>query len=333
MRKLINSLRSKKANVSPTRERRFVLGASRRRYVVIVLAGALLFTFPFVQPGSAQKPVDRNGKPTGNDDTRPQPIRAIHGRFRLSLNGFKVNHQTNQGLLAAWDAVTFYPNTAMVDASGLMSDIYGNFFSDAIGSTPEEPRRGGSASSRGGLQTGDGFPTRTPWQRSVPYTTGLPATTPPTIYFEGELVQNRNAALIIPSIWYMCGRYNLGLAEAYHRQIEHDREALGNAVGHIISGPQPLRLEFYLRPGDSMGLRNSMELAFGVPQNRPIGMRLERDQFGFIPQVLVLTYASADFMAHTDFGLGFGIVPVRYVDPPSFAGDYTLYFQVERLRD
>jgi hypothetical protein len=62
-------------------------------------------------------------------------------------------------------------------------------------------------------------------------------------------------------------------------------------------------------------------------------MQPERDQFGFIPQMLVLTYDSADFMAHTDFGVGVGVVPIRYVDPSSFAGDYTLYFQVERLRD
>jgi hypothetical protein len=290
--------------------------------------------FPFVQSGSAQKPVDRNGKPTGNDDPRPQPISAIHGRFRVSLNGFKVNHQTNQGLLAAWDAVTFYPTIATVNASGLMTNVIGNFHSDTIGSTPENPRQGGFASSRGGFQTGDGFPTRTtPWQRSVPYTTGLPGTTPPTIYFEDELVQNTNAGLIIPSIWYMCGRDNLGLAENYFYQLEHDREAIGQAVARIIRGPQPLRLDSYLRPGGTMGLRISMRLALGVPQNRPIGMQPERDQFGFIPQMLVLTYDSADFMAHTDFGVGVGVVPIRYVDPSSFAGDYTLYFQVERLRD
>ena len=45
------------------------------------------------------------------------------------------------------------------------------------------------------------------------------------------------------------------------------------------------------------------------------------------------TYDSAEFMSRTDFGSGVGIVPVRYVDPKSFAGDYTLYLQVERVNN
>ena len=43
-------------------------------------------------------------------------------------------------------------------------------------------------------------------------------------------------------------------------------------------------------------------------------MQPERDQFGFTPQVLVLTYDSADYFSRTSFGFGLGIVPVRYVD-------------------
>ena len=55
------------------------------------------------------------------------------------------------------------------------------------------------------------------------------------------------------------------------------------------------------------------------------------NQFGFTPQVLVLTYESADYISRTSFGFGAGIIPVRYVDDSSLAADYTLYFQVERL--
>jgi hypothetical protein len=80
-----------------------------------------------------------------------------------------------------------------------------------------------------------------------------------------------------------------------------------------------------------MGIRNTMSLAIGVPQHRPIGMQPVGNQFGFTPQMLVLTYDSADYMSRTAFGLGTGIVPVRYVDANEFGGDYTLYFQVERM--
>jgi len=47
--------------------------------------------------------------------------------------------------------------------------------------------------------------------------------------------------------------------------------------------------------------------------------------------VLVLTYESADYISHTDFGHGPGIVDVHYADAYQLGGDYTLYLQVERI--
>jgi len=274
---------------------------------------------------------DSNGKPIRNDGPSI-PVPPLHAEFRVTLNGFTVNHQTYQGLLAAWDSVTFYPSVGMVDAAGQIRwSIWGGT-TTTIGASPPTRVRGGSASGMGGLRTRDGFPTQdSPWLRTVPYSTGAPGTIPPTVYFERELVQNTTAVVIIPTIWVVAGPDDLGLHNSYQVQVDHDRSALGRAVANIIRGPQPLALNSYLRAGASMGLNNTMRLAIGVPQERPIGMQPERDQFGFIPQVLVLTYDSAEFMARTDFGVGIGIVPVRYVDPQSFAGDYTLYFQVERI--
>jgi hypothetical protein len=107
---------------------------------------------------------------------------------------------------------------------------------------------------------------------------------------------------------------------------------LRTAVSRIIRGPQPLALASYLRPGSSMGLGNTMSIAAGFMQDRPIGMQpVGSGRFGFIPQVLVLTYDSADYFSRNSFGFATGIVPVRYVDASEFGADYTLYFQVERL--
>jgi hypothetical protein len=274
---------------------------------------------------------DSNGKPIRNDGPG-SPVLPLHEMFRVTLNGFKVNHQTYQGLLAAWDSVTFYPSVGTVDAAGQIRwSIWGGA-TTTIGASPPTRVRGGSASGTGGLRTNDGFPTQdSPWRRTVP-NGAAPGTIPPTVYFERELVQNTTAVVIIPTIWVVAGPDDLGLHNSYLAQVNHDRSALGRAVANIIRGPQPLALNSYLRSGASMGLNNTMRLAIGVPQERPIGMQPERDQFGFIPQVLVLTYDSAEFMSRTDFGFGIGVVPVRYVDPQGFAGDYTLYFQVERVR-
>ena len=306
---------------------------SRGLYVSLVFACALLFSTAFTQSVIAQK-TDANGKPIRNDGPG-QPVNAMRGRFRVTLNGFKVNRQTNQGLLSPWDAVTFHPAWQMVNAAGEQpSSRPHRQATSTIGSVPENRVQGGTATTRGGLKTGDGFPTQTPWQRTAPINGHHgPATIPPTVYFEGEIIQHTNAAYLIPTIWVANGPSDMDFVGSYQWQINHDLPALGRAVANIIRGPQPLRLESYLRPGDSMGLRISLRLALGVPQKRPIGLQPERDQFGFIPQVLVLTYDSAEFMSRTDFGKGIGVVPVRYVDPESFAGDYTLYFQVERMRN
>lgn len=266
------------------------------------------------------------------DCSRPSvPVSPLHGRFRITFNGFRVNHQTNQGLWAAWDAVRFVPEVQMVNAAGDLS-LARRTITTTIGSTPENAVQGGDASTRGGLRTGNDFPTLNPWRRIAPINTEWgPRAIPPTIYFENEIIQNTNAAFIIATIWEVDGRDDLALRADYHAQLDHDLAGLGRAVARIIRGPQPLTLDSYLRAGSSVGLNIALRLAVGVPQDRPIGMQPERDQFGFIPQVLVLTFDSAEFISRTGFGFGVGVVPIRYVDPPAFAGDYTLFLQVERL--
>jgi hypothetical protein len=125
----------------------------------------------------------------------------------------------------------------------------------------------------------------------------------------------------------------MNLVEVYREQMDRDRATLERRVAGMITRPGSRQLGSFLRPGASMGLGSSMRLAIGVSQKRPIGMEPAGDQFKFIPQVLVLTFDSAEFMSRTDFGSGIGIVPVRYVDPEGFGGDYTLYLQVERMPD
>ena len=276
--------------------------------------------------------IDADGNPRTNNGPS-QPVNPFRGRFRVTLNGFRVNHWTYHGVLQHPDAVTFHPDVQIYDVSGGRRSFIQGGSTNTIGMTPSNPVQGGSASPNGGLQTGDGFPTQaTPWQRTVPNSTGAPGTIPPTLYFENELVQNTNAAVIIPNIWSIDGNEGLNLRESYFRELVRSRPEVGAAVISMISHPARLELDNFLRPGSAMGIRNTMSLGYGFPQDRPIGMQsIGRNQFGFTPQVLVLTYESADYISRTSFGFGRGIIPVRYADDSSLAADYTLYFQVERL--
>lgn len=283
--------------------------------------------------------IDDNGNPRTNSGPG-QPPALMRGRFRVTLNGFTVNHVTNHGFGQRPDMVTFHPMVGRANADGTRPPSISGGDTYTIGMTPENPVQGGTSSPNGGFQTNDGFPTQTaPWQRTLPRS-AAPLTIPPTVYFEGEIIQNTDAAWIIPNIWSVDGATGLNLLESYRREVGYQLDALGRTVGRMIrsqNGFQPLALPSYLKPGADMGLNNTLTLDSGVMQDRPIGMysmgpaRFGQIQGGFRPQVLVLTYDSAEFMSHTSFGFGPGIVPVHYTDATEFGGEYTLYLQVERL--
>lgn len=286
---------------------------------------------PTMPPDNGGNPRDPNGP--------PQPTTPRSGRYRVTLNGFTANHVTYRGLFQRPDMVTFFPHIQTFDVvPGVAGDeriIFQGGGTNTIGQTPDNPVQGGSSGANGGFRDGDGFPTQnTPWRRTVPYSHGAPGTIPPTVYFEGQLVQNTHAAIIIPNIWSVNNTNgnldsNVNMQVSYLHEIIRSRTELRAAVLGMFTHPPDLMLDKFLLPGNQMGIRNTMTVNYGVPQTRPVGVqRIGRD-FGFTPQVLVLTYESANYMSRTDFGFGTGIVPVKYVDDPSFAGDYTLYFQIQ----
>ncbi|MEA2724272.1 MAG: hypothetical protein QOH59_2043 [Gemmatimonadales bacterium] len=155
----------------------------------------------------------------GDAGTSPQsqPVTVTvprwYGKYRVTINGFKVIHET-------------FDNPAEID--GKRDEIFVKartqvFHSVGVALSPEvtirslthgdvnAPRwrdvtkpnfriNAGSASSMGGLMTGDGYPNKLmPWKR-VP---GAPEGTRtfPLLVWEGDLYQDMNTAVIIPSIW------------------------------------------------------------------------------------------------------------------------------------
>jgi len=279
----------------------------------------------FPIPGKAAGPPDD----PGTDDDRPRPPQRAN--FRVTLNGFTADSVTNHGILQRPDQITFNPEILIVDSSGAVGVRLHGGGTNTIGTTGVSSMRGGSSQPYGGFLANDGFPTQVrPWIRTVPFSLGAPATIPPTVYFEGELTAGPAAStvVIVPTIWAIDGRDDLDLRGSYLREMERARAGMGTAA----RSEPTVGESGYLRSGSSMGIRNTMSLAAGVPQNRPIGMNpIAGGQFGFTPQVMVLTFESARRIAHTDFGLGQGIISVLYKDDPRFGGTYTLYFQIEEF--
>jgi hypothetical protein len=240
--------------------------------------------------------------------------KAQQGRFRVTLNGYLVNHETYEGVTldGSGDELTLVSHVGKVDSSGRLTPIiWGLIFTSVMRDQ----------------HTGGGFPNNTPWLRTAP----IANANPPAVLFEDDIVQNTNAALIIPTIWEWDGVGNLNLMRSYADAIDDNRGGLTTEVARMVRTPSPLELSKYLRDGTSMGINYTRTLGYGFPQDRPVGMKTAGNQFGFTPQALVLTFQAADYISRTNFGKGMGIVPVRYVDASGLAGDYTLFLQVERL--
>jgi hypothetical protein len=274
--------------------------------------------------------IDDNGNPrTSSPGESPRPFA---GSFRVTLNGYSVNHQTRDNAFetdGVGDEVTLVFNTAIIDSTGrFVPRRWGNIFSSFMGQQPRNEIRAGTGSERGGLITGDGFPTATPWRRLTPTNPGVP----PNVLFDGELTQRTNAALIVPTIWETDNTETL--RATFASAIERDRPSITSSVVGMIAGSArevagPL-------PGSSLGIGNTVTLGrgplgLGQVDDRPIGMTTLGGGFGFTPQALVLTYNVARELARADFGFGRGVIPMRYTDDRSLEGDYTLFIQVEEL--
>jgi hypothetical protein len=280
--------------------------------------------------GGYPNSIDSNGNPRTSESTGPPD--PLSGNFKVTLNGYKVDRQTRDDMFerdGVGDEVTLVLNLATIDSSGrFVPQRWGNIFSSFMGQQPRNEIRAGSGTERGGLVTGDGFPTATPWRRLTPINPGIP----PNILFEGELTQGVNAALVIPTIWESD---NTGaLRGTFASSVERDRPAITSAVTRMITSSIPAVPGSYLMPGSSLGIGNTVTLGtgplgLGQVDDRPIGMTAMGGGFGFTPQAMVLTYDGARVLARADFGFGRGVIPVRYQDDRRLEGDYTLFIQVE----
>jgi hypothetical protein len=275
-----------------------------------------------------------DGEPRTGGGSRP--VEPFRGRFRVTLNGFSVNHETADDRFerdGPGDEVTLVSHVATVESgSRLNRIIWGNIFTSVMGAQPQNEIRAGSASDRGGLRRGDGFPTAAPALRTTALNPGIP----PTILFEGELVQGQNAAFIMPSIWEWDGLSRRELHDRYADAMDGARSNIIGFVGRLIQRPPPLQLQNYLLRGSVMGLGNIATighgpLGLGEVNNRPIGMLPVEGGFGFTPRVLILTYDAAREFARTDAGRGRGVIVVHYVDDAALEGSYSLFLQIEQV--
>lgn len=249
-----------------------------------------------------------------NDKARAvQPPSAYtRGSFRVTLNGFRVNHQTVDDALerdGAGDEVFLREDSFKINAAGSVAVL----------------SREGSG-SRGSIihvRTGDSAPSDRPETGAMRF------------FYEGEIVQGQTAVVLFPVLWeWDSDTESQALGDKFVAMATDPR--LERYVSRFITGPAGTHLTDFIKRGSEIGLPLGVTLGhgplgLGEVGNRPIGMARSGDRYVFDPQVLILTYEAADLISRSDFGHGPGIFEMRLKDDSDLQGDYTLFLQVKRL--
>jgi hypothetical protein len=275
------------------------------------------------------------GRPVAEANQRRKVRVMTQGRFRVSINGFRVTSPTTDTIWQTdgkWDEVLISVSVKAAKADG--SVVYENQATTPVmGDTWRLPGRiqAGSASDLGGLKAGDSFPTSTPWVRTTPLSNARDY--PPYTVWEGDLREGEDITFITPAIFeYDDGPGLLERFVDWHVQTD---SAFGTKAKEIWTKPFPWI--GWIFDAVSLGIQTAGTLWDGTDQTRPIGMMRDPadpsgKRFVFNPWVLPLTYDRAKaIVADNPTGRGNGILQARYPEPSPLSGDYTLFLQVEEV--
>jgi hypothetical protein len=275
---------------------------------------------------------------TGAPSTGAQTVRSHAaasspvGRYKVIVEGFSVSAQTWDNVLQSdgkGDETFLSAKVAYLDSKGKAVAPESSFKSQTMGDINGWNGRvqAGSASDRGGIISGDTFPspldlTATP--------TGTSSTfTPPFTLWEGDLIQGKEAVVITPSLWEWDGS-----GDVFGGWLAWAQTALPKiaaSVGTFIGGGTASDT---IKKATELGLGvltvfNDPSFV-GVPGDRPIGTTKAADGKSFIfdQQVVLLNYDRAEALLRQQINGVSGLIALNFQDDPTLTGDYTLYLRV-----
>lgn len=259
----------------------------------------------------------------GQKDTKAKAPAGLSGFFRVVLNGFKVNHESDDDIFEGdgkRDEVYLRADVWMLNRDGsvpyrrsprsvLMGDI----------NNQNNPPRiaAGTASDDGGLRTNDKWPISEPWRR---VRNPLPDR-PPMLLWEGTLVQGENMVVILPTVWEWDSRDPSPSETAYDGLVD----------GWFNGGKRDLTVAIEHKSTANLVFQKDIMFHREKGGTRPIGM-YSGGNIGLLLRELSLTYdAALEAARSTPSNVGYGVFAINYHDHEDH-GDYTLYVQVEQIR-
>lgn len=300
------------------------------------------------------------------ETSRVKQAPAPSATYRLTINGFIVNRETNDDPLerdGARDEVFIKAYAAMAGSPGsthipAMTRVFGDVHNNPTRIRAGSARGVPGVGADGGFMTGDSFPTRTPWARTTePVRPVEPANGElidlarqgvsrlPMIVWEGQLVRGANAVVVVPAIIETDGRPLSGT-----RDTTFLASTLARGRSAELLAATPATIDQVIR-----SLRQEIGRTVRYPQgpdpgDRPIGMQLAAGQYVWNTTPIVLTYDLAEAMIarpgeYTDIRaaadgssrsitqpLPAGVSYINWRDHSDLGGDYTLFWQLEKIR-
>jgi hypothetical protein len=315
---------------------------------------------------SPAKPVKPNAQAR---TVKPPSAYPVRGFFRVTLNGFRVNHESDDDILEGdgrGDEIFITANNWIIHKDGTYLSLRQSrtkVMGDPNGHPERVPAGTKSPGLRldsapGGLQTGDSFPSREPWKRTREPLTDRP----PVVLWNGYLTQGEDAILILPVVWEWDSDDLSDSQQSFIRELprwfQYQRPVLVSFFTlppgspflpkSPILDPITILINYYaafLGQGSSAGVSQGYPqgriVLSGKAGTRPIGYEEAYTNKntavevplpdGLPPTELMLTYDSAITAANSTASFGVpGVYEIRYVDAHDH-GDYSLYLQVERL--
>ena len=280
----------------------------------------------FYQPGDISSPSPFFTRLTLTPPA-PAPAAPAGPRYRVSITGFTVNHETVDDQFSldgrgdevylsvvVLEPTSLYPSASWTSHSQLIE-------SKVFGDRNNAPDRikAGSRSADGGLQTGDDVT--------------LPD---PLVVWDGPIP---TPVLIIPTVWEWDGPAILGIQSAWYARMRPPSGQALNAWSQFYNTPtsfeypdiEARRWQELLAapPCGTCSIGTSDAHAYGTFENPMVGYtRPIAVEGGFAPWAISVSQANLDKYLGSNSS---AVFPVGYQDSGVGAGSYTLKVRFERV--
>jgi hypothetical protein len=249
--------------------------------------------------------------------TQPGGGNTGKGEYRVKLAGFRVNNETLDHALEVdgkRDEVFLKADVKILDGKGnrIIEGLNPTTRTLTFGDTNGHNDRiiAGTASKKGGLRTGDVYPSPPDGTASPSREGDLPMT-----LWEGPLIQGENAVVITPVIFEFDGTRVAEAHEGWVKWVKQTAEKLKDsdefkriigAKGEGILKLVPLAQDIKL----SLTTNGPM----GRDGDRPIGAERRGNELVFQPQSIALTHDGVEALLQHQVGPRPGIFELQYVD-------------------